>query len=212
MMWPQPPDRAARRLRIAAVHNRAGAGNDDDPRRIAGPGDQRDQRVVDDDHRRPDADAPQDVAHPARLGFAIDAGDADADGRRLDPAIARRLVDDLPQHPFEHQVARSMEVRARTAPFSDDTPASSARRHTVLVPPASMPRTCMGRAFYVRSTEWIAAHHGPPARAEAVDGARDALSDARRVLLDAIAARVFPSAVAHVGSSAGLLWATAWAP
>jgi CubicO group peptidase (beta-lactamase class C family) len=30
--------------------------------------------------------------------------------------------------------------------------------------------------------------------------------DARRVLLDAIAARVFPSAVVHAGSSGGLLW------
>jgi len=33
-----------------------------------------------------------------------------------------------------------------------------------------------------------------------------ATDEARRVILDAIAARVFPSAVVHVGSSGGLLW------
>ena len=33
-----------------------------------------------------------------------------------------------------------------------------------------------------------------------------ATAEARRVLVDAIAARVFPSAVVHVGSSGGLLW------
>jgi CubicO group peptidase (beta-lactamase class C family) len=33
-----------------------------------------------------------------------------------------------------------------------------------------------------------------------------ATDEARRLLLDAIAARVFPSAVAHIGSSAGLIW------
>ena len=33
-----------------------------------------------------------------------------------------------------------------------------------------------------------------------------AIDDARRVLLDSIAARVFPAATVHVGSSAGVLW------
>src|SRR6185295_8555769 len=98
--------------RIAAVRDRSGAGDDHDPRGIAGPGDERDERVVDDDDRRPDAEALHDLAHPARLGFAIDAGDADTDGRRRNPAIADRLADDLTQHAFENQVARGVEVRA----------------------------------------------------------------------------------------------------
>ena len=82
----------------------------------------------------------------------------------------------------------------------------------------------MARLFYVRSTEWIpklerrvtvrSARSSSRVQGAGALGAASgtrggllmATDEARRVLLDAIAARVFPSAVVHVGSSGGLLW------
>jgi hypothetical protein len=59
---------------VPAVDDRAGAGDDHDARRVAGPRDQRDERVVDDDRAGLVADAPHDGVHDAHLDLEL-AGD-----------------------------------------------------------------------------------------------------------------------------------------
>ena len=79
MMCPQPPARAATPCRAATVGDRSRPADDDDAWRARRARFERDQRVVDDQHSRAWTDAPHDRADYARVVFAIDTGDAQAD-------------------------------------------------------------------------------------------------------------------------------------
>ena len=79
-----------RARRVAAVRDRSGARDDDDARPHARAGHQRDQRVVDDEHAPTRTDPAHDRTNNPRVVLTVDAGDPDADCRRLDGAIAER--------------------------------------------------------------------------------------------------------------------------
>ena len=76
--------RAPPARRVAPVRDRAGAGDDDHAGLVAGAGDERHQRVVDDQRLRLEADAAHDAANGVGVVGPIDAGDAQADGGGTD--------------------------------------------------------------------------------------------------------------------------------
>src|SRR3954449_7307692 len=75
-------------------------------------------------------------------------------------------------------------------------PRSSASRHTVLLPPASMPSTCIGSQSYATLMP------GMPSAAS--------IAAASDLLVRAVADRIFPAAAAEVGDAAGVLWRQAF--
>ena len=116
-----PAARAGRFMpRVPAVHDRSGAGDDHDARRVAGAGDQSDERVVDDHGSRLVADAPHDRADRARFVLAVDTGDAQADGGRRDIAIADRRFHHVMQNLLDLELARGVKIRAAAAAFRED--------------------------------------------------------------------------------------------
>ena len=70
--------------------------------------------------RRLEADAPHDAAHGLGVGLAIDAGDAEADRRRLHIALAERRVHHRVEHLLDLELAGRLQVRAAAARLGDD--------------------------------------------------------------------------------------------
>ena len=108
---------------VAAVGDRSRPGHDHDSGLIARARDQRDQRVVDDQRPRLESDAAHDPAHGRGVGLAIDAGNAETDGRRLQIPIAERLFHHRVQDLLELEFARRLQVGAAAARLGDDAPA-----------------------------------------------------------------------------------------
>ena len=81
------PSTGARRLclLVSPVADRSRARDDHDAGAVARAGLQRNQRVVDDEHRSFLADAPQDAANDGCVLRAIDPGDTEADGGGAGP-------------------------------------------------------------------------------------------------------------------------------
>src|SRR5262249_40002028 len=117
-----PPAAGAGRLArsVAAVRDRTGTGDEHDRWIVARSSDERDQGVVDDKRARLVADAPHHRAYHMGFVLAIDAGDAEADGRRNDRAIADRAFHDVVQDLLDRQLAGGVQIRAGTARFRQD--------------------------------------------------------------------------------------------
>jgi hypothetical protein len=99
--------------RVDPPGDRAGAGDEDDADPFRRARDEGDDGVVDDPHRAPDAEPPQQVAHEGAVGLAADAGDAEADG--VDWARCVELVDDLVERLFDAELAVGAEIGAAGA-------------------------------------------------------------------------------------------------
>ena len=99
-------------LVVAPVRNRSRSRHDDDAGRVADAGLQRDERVVDDENARLVADAAHDAAHDRFVGRAIDARDAEADGRRNDAGALERLFHDRMKDLLERELSGALQVRA----------------------------------------------------------------------------------------------------
>ncbi len=113
-----PPPTGARgaSVFVAAVADGPGAGNQHDARPlVAGAGDQRRQRVVDDQHRRLEADAAHDAGDDGVVVRAVDAGDAEADGGRRRPLAGQDAVHHLVEHFLDFELAQRLQVRAGPA-------------------------------------------------------------------------------------------------
>ena len=109
-----------RARRVAAVRDRSGSRDDDDARPHARAGHQRDQRVVDDEQAPTRTDPAHDRTNNPRVVLTVNAGDPDADCRRLDGAIAERGLDDAVEHLLDFELPRRLDVRARSPTFRDD--------------------------------------------------------------------------------------------
>ena len=83
-----------------------------------------------------------------RVSRPIDAGDTEADGVRRDVAVAERLVHHPMQDLLDLELAHDLQVGADARASARTSPRSSASRHTVFVPPASMPSTCIRQLKY----------------------------------------------------------------
>src|SRR5207245_11310353 len=97
---------------VAPVHDGSGAPDDDDARRGLGPGDERDERVIDDQDARLVANPAHDGANDSLIVLAIDPGDAKADRRWRDGAITDGGFHHLVQDLFNGELARRLKVRA----------------------------------------------------------------------------------------------------
>jgi len=81
---------------------------------------QRDERVVDDQNARLEADAAHDAANHGFVGRAIDTRDAQTNSRGNDAGTLERLFHDRMKDLFERKLSRALEVRAFFARFSND--------------------------------------------------------------------------------------------
>ena len=127
----------------------------------------------------------------ARIVRPIDAGDAEADRRGPDVAVADRFLHHVVEDLLDLELADRLQVRAAAARFADHSPVSSASWQTVFVPPASMPSTCTIVHSNHRVTSEIA-HTWSFTRSAARDRmalAERAASDACMAALVAIADR-----------------------
>src|SRR5262249_42377464 len=98
----------------------SGAGDDHDRRRVPCARDERDEGVVHHQRARLVANPAHDRADRPVLIRSIDAGDAEADCRRRDRAIADRLLHHLVQDLLDGELACGMKIRAGAARFADD--------------------------------------------------------------------------------------------
>ncbi len=180
----RPP--APRGLRRPGRRQSTRAGDDDDAGLVARAGNQCDQRVVDDERPRLEADAPHDAAH----GGGVATHDRRRRCRDRWPPAARPDR----RAPVSITACRTFSTssspdacRFAPPPRASDTtcPCSSASRQTVFVPPASIPRTCMSISMvHSGRGDTLPLQEPPPS------------SPARH------ASRAFPAAVIEVGTSA----------
>ncbi len=167
----------------------------DDARRVVGAGDERDERVVHDQRARRRRDSSQDGRRRPRVVVAIDAGDAEADGRRHDAARAERLrpstsrrtcsTPELARRPAGSRPARALRRRPRPDRRRGRTPFSS-RRHrgqaraslsdSMLLSVGSMPfetaRSGLRRCARLTAAALVALAAGPAVHAQTADEVR----------------------------------------
>ena len=105
---------------VAAIGDRAGAGDHHDARLVPDRGDQRDQRVVGDQRPRLVADAPHHAMHHLPVVGAIDAGHPQGDGRRRRQAIADDAVHHRVQDLLDLELPRRLQVGAAGARLVED--------------------------------------------------------------------------------------------
>ena len=106
---------------IAAVGNRTGPGDDDHAGAVADPGAQRDQRIVDHQKARLVSDAAHDAENDRRVLRTVDAGDAEADGRRDDALIRHGFFHHRVQNLLELELADRLEIGPRAPGRRHDT-------------------------------------------------------------------------------------------
>ena len=107
---------------VAAIRDGPGTRNDDDARRTGHASFQCNERIVYDDDSGFESNALHDPAHDRRVVFAVDAGNAEADGSRPDVQLANGLLHHVVEDFLDLELARSLEVRARPARFGEDVP------------------------------------------------------------------------------------------
>ena len=117
---------------------------------LTGAGDERDQGVIDHHDSRLETNPPHDALNRLCVARSIDTGNPQANRVRTDVAGIECLLHDLVQHFLDLELAGGLEVGA-ACDSASTWPRSSARKHTVLVPPASMPSTYMNASSMVHS-------------------------------------------------------------
>ena len=117
-----PPPARARGVAagIPAVRDRAGAGDEDHSRRVAGARGERDERVIDDERAHLESDPFHDPANGFCVLRPIDARDAQADGLGPDLAIADCRLHDVVENLLHLELADRLQVGAAAARFGED--------------------------------------------------------------------------------------------
>ena len=112
------------------------------------PGHQRNQRVVDDQRVIAEAESPHHASDGGGIVITIDAGNAQAHGHRPIGRAVEHLIDHFVQRssrPASSPCVRRLAPPAR--PSATTCPSSLASSATVLLPPASIPSTCIVLAY-----------------------------------------------------------------
>ena len=175
-----------------AVGDRSGSRNDDDAGVVAGAGDKCNQGVIDNEGPGLETEATHDAPHCCSIRLPVDACNAEADGGRLNVAIADRLLHYAMQHLLDFELARRLQVRAAASHLGDDATALVRQNTNGL-------RSARIDAEHVHIAVMVHSDEVPPL-----------FNDARRILTGGVIHHAFPAAVIEVGGAAQMQWREAF--